>query len=101
MWSEFLTDFNGAITRSPKSYIHTICSDASLKSYGGTYNSHYVQGTFPELWESYPILLLELFPIYILFEIFKTNFSNSSEKVLCDNSVIVLTAKDPKVRYFV
>ena len=80
--------------------------DASLKGYGGTYNSHYIQGTLPELWETYPIDHLELFPIYILFEVFKTHFSNLSVKVLCDNAAVVhilnkLTAKDPKVMHFV
>ena len=44
-----LVDFIGIdCTLLPKGYQHTVCADASLKRYGGTYNLYYTQKCFPD-----------------------------------------------------
>ena len=90
------------ITLTPTHFAHSICSDASLTGYGGTYKNCYIQDCFPPSWSRHPIHILELFPIYLLIHIFQTAFRNSSLRVQCDNQAIVhtlnnLTFKDPKI----
>ena len=102
LWEDFLKNHNGVeITQTPTHFAHSICSDASLTGYGGTYKNSYIQGCFPPSWARHPIHILELFPIYLLIHIFQSAFRNSSLRVQCDNHAIVhtlnkLTSKDPK-----
>ena len=70
LWESFLTNFNGVeITLPTSHFAHSICTDASLTGYGGTYRNNYIQGCFPQSWSRHPIHVLELFPIYLLINI--------------------------------
>ena len=89
------------ITLPTSHFAHSICTDASLTGYGGTYRNNYIQGCFPQSWSRLPIHILELFPIYLLINIFQEVFRNASLRIQCDNLAIVhtlnnLTSKDPK-----
>ena len=92
-WQSFLNNFNG------KSFIrelHTATSqtlhfysDASKQGFGGTYGNHWIQGEWPADWRLYNITILELYPIFLLIQVFRAKLTNSRIIFHCDNKAIV------------
>ena len=59
------------------------------KCFGGTYGRFWVQGRWPETCKVHDITALELYPIYIIIQIFKLKLTNSNITFHCDNAAIV------------
>ena len=77
------------ITKTPSTYLHEICTDASLQGYSSTYRRHYIQSAYPEIWSINPIHILELYPIFLLIAMFSRNFRDSFVNEWCGNQAVV------------
>lgn len=106
LWEKFLATFNGrafyCFRWTGDSCDTHFYTDSSKSGYGGTFGSHFIQGSFPQSWQDYNIAFLELFPIYLLVHIFAPTLSNSSLVLHSDNLAIVHilnthTSKDEKI----
>lgn len=92
-WIHFLQSFNGVTMIKP---IHTSDSrslhmhaDASKWGFGATYGSNWLQCKWPESWACLDITVLELYPIFVLINIFGPKIANSKVIFHCDNLAIV------------
>ena len=93
LWISFLSRFNGRALYNfawlgDSSSTH-FYSDSSKTGYGGTFFSHYIQGTFPPSWQQLNITFLELYPIFLLVKIFAHTIPNSHLLFHCDNEAVV------------
>ena len=93
IWKEFLSNYNGITLISiPISFssldIH-LYSDSSLKGFGGVYGTRYIYGSFPRSWQKLDIQVLELYPVFLLINIFHKEFSNKRIIFHCDNASVV------------
>ena len=66
-----------------------MCSDASKLGFGATFNRMWIQGKFPVSWKGKDITVLELFPIYVMLNMFGSVITNNTVLFLCDNIAIV------------
>ena len=66
-----------------------MCSDASLRGFGGHLGSTVITGRFPESWCRVNIQALELYPIVAMFGMFKEELRNKVVQVVCDNLPLV------------
>ena len=93
MWLMFFNYYNGqnVIVRqfNYSSEAINLGSDASKSGFAGTYGSKFFYGSFPESWKAYDIKVLELFPIFLLVELFGHKLRNSCIIFHCDNKTIV------------
>jgi len=93
IWSSFLKQHNGKTIihrekplSSPELHLYT---DSSVHGYGGTCGTKYIMGVFPPTWRKYGIQFLEMYPIYLLTNIFATTLANRHIKFHCDNEAVV------------
>lgn len=105
-WAKFLSVFNG---RNLYLYLWTgnsldlrMFTDSCKTGYGGTFRSHFIQGLFPQNWQSFNIATLELYPIFLLVKIFALDLAHSNILFYCDNEAVVCiinnkSSKDPKL----
>ena len=105
-WLKFLRYYNGVtffrsldILESPAI---NFTSDASHKGFGACYGSRWIQAPYPESWQKFHITVLELYPIYVLINMFGHLIRNSNILFHCDNSAVTSiinsqTSKDPIV----
>ena len=93
VWLSFIHHFNGIhIIRPPEFFAcrtHQLFSDSSKKAYAGVFESNFICGPFPPKWRKHSIQLLELYPIYLLLQVFKGKLANSKVIFRCDNLAIV------------
>ena len=93
VWLSFLSNFNGKIYYSsalPLTSCHlNFFSDSSLVGYGATFRSHFIHGSFPSSWASLGIQFLELYPIFLMMNIFAPSLANTCFTFYCDNLAIV------------
>ena len=92
MWQTCLNNFN---RKSSIHELHTATSqylyfysDASKEGFGGTYGKHWIQGEWPADWRLY-ITILELYPIFLLLQLFRAKLVNSRIIFHCDNKAII------------
>ena len=89
----FLKNFNGKtiIRELPVNDSLTLhmYSDASKLGFGATFGSEWIQSTWPENWKVLNIALLELFPIYVMINMFGMKLTNSKILFHCDNIAVV------------
>ena len=64
-------------------------SDSSPLGYGATFNSKYIQGTFPSSWKEKSIQLLELYPIFLMVQVFAPQIEGTNLIFFSDNEAIV------------
>jgi len=93
VWKTFLCHYNGITLIKPLSetsseQIH-LYTDSSKLGYGGTYQSHFICGPFPEAWKFLDIQVLELYPIFLLVHTFSQELKNSKVVFHCDNMSVV------------
>ena len=93
MWGDFLACHNGkqiiSLRQSVCASTLNMCSDSSLTGFGATFGAHYLVGRFPDAWKDLGIQLLELYPIYLVLEVFASDLANKRVVVSCDNSSVV------------
>lgn len=93
MWQTFLNNYNGITIISKYDTLNStdlhLFSDSSKLGFGGVYGTNYIYGPFPQSWHDYDIQFLELYPIFLLVNIFKNAFANKSIIFHCDNSSVV------------
>ena len=93
IWEMFLKNFNGKtiIRELPVNDSLTLhmYSDASKLGFGATFGSEWIQSTWPENWKVLNIALLELFPIYVMINMFGMKLTNSKILFHCDNIAVV------------
>ncbi len=92
IWHLFLKHFNGVtLFRSPLT-AHpgtlNLVTDASKIGYGGVFGSHWIQGRWPEDWQSMNIAVQEIFPIFLILAIFGKKMANHHVILLCDNEAV-------------
>ena len=63
-------------------------SDASKLGFGATFRSKWIQHRYPGHWIKYGITILELFPIYVLIDMFGKHLCNSTVVIYCDNAAV-------------
>ena len=93
MWATFLAHHNGTTLIRPPSSVTSqdisLCADASKSGYGATYGRSWIQGSWPEQWQTLHITVLELYPIYITIAMFAHKLRNSSINFFSDNMAVV------------
>jgi hypothetical protein len=91
-WLQFLTCYNGvtyfrALNIADSEAIHMV-SDASKLGFGACFGSKWLQAAYPATWYKYHITFLELYPIFVLINIFGCLMKNSNILFHCDNSAV-------------
>jgi len=98
VWSKFLRRYNGrtllSFSESATSADWHMYSDSSKKGYGATFKDRYIVGTFPDTWREYDIQVLELYPIFLLVNVFKCELRNRKVMFHSDNISVVLALKN-------
>lgn len=93
IWYKFLQSYNGVTILSQKTLKSSIklhlFTDSSKFGYGAVFGTHYLYGSFPPAWHKLDIQVLELYPIFILVNLFANKFKNQSIGFHCDNSSVV------------
>ena len=102
VWESFLSMYNGrtllSFTHSQSSSELHMYSDSSKEGYGATFQGKYLLGEFPPSWSLLDIQVLELYPIFLLVNIFGPCLKNQSITFHCDNSAIVHTINKQSCR---
>ena len=60
-----------------------------------TFGTEYMHGAFPLVWQNYDIQVLELFPIFLLVQVFASTLANKFVVFHCDNLPIVSILNKP------
>ena len=93
IWKEFLRSYNGITIISPKTFVNSnelhLFSDSSKSGFGAVFGSRYLYGSYPPAWKNLDVQVLELYPIFILVNVFAKKFSNLRIDFHCDNSSVV------------
>jgi len=93
IWATFLQHYNGISFISEKdtftSSDNHIYSDSSSIGYGATFSDEYIYGSFPTNWKDFSIEVLELYPIFLILNIFAPKLSRKRVIFHCDNMAIV------------
>ena len=91
-WLSFLENYNGityfrALKMCDSTAINMV-SDASKKGFGACYGKKWLQARYPESWHHHHITILELYPIFVLINIFGHLMKNSNILFHCDNEAV-------------
>ena len=105
VWHCFLYSFNGVTMIIDSNWISSdaikLYTDAaSTQGFAAVFGHRWFNGKFPQIWQSYNIAILELFPIVAALELWGSYLSNHSVLFITDNQAIVevinkQTAKNP------
>ena len=96
-WKCFLLHYNGiTLIKKKLSYnseqMH-FYTDSSGKGFGGVFGSKYVVGLFPNKCKKFDINVLELYPVFLLINIFIDRVTNQSVTFHSDNMSVVHALK--------
>ena len=93
MWASFMKEYNGKAILAPRDVfsndVLNFYSDSSLKGYGACFGNKYVQGLFPKKWRHKDIQFLELYPIYLMVELFAHQLQHKAIIFVTDNKAVV------------
>ena len=95
VWVSFMETYNGKAILTPRVSLTNedlrFFSDSSKVGFGACFRNKYIQGKFPKKWEipRRNIQFLELYPIYIMVEIFASQLSNKAIVFVTDNHALV------------
>ena len=105
-WLEFMEKYNGVTffrhpRQIPSNEINLI-SDASKLGFGAAFGSHWIQERWPQIWTTFHITVLEMYPVYVIIAMFSHKLRNSNILFHCDNSAVVTiinkqSSKDARV----
>ena len=93
LWKQFLSQYNGRTLLSfgevrTSAELH-MYSDSSKGGYGATFGDRFLTGQFPASWKAHDIQVLELYPIFLLVNMFREDLSNRAVVFHCDNISVV------------
>ena len=93
-WHCFISSFNGVTMIINSNWISSdaikLYTDAaSSQGFAAVFGSRWFHGRFPQIWQSYNIAVLELYPIVAALELWGKYMSNHSVLFLTDNQVVV------------
>ena len=81
LWLSFLNNYHGKTIISPQiitvSATAHLYSDASKKAFRATYGTNWIQGRWPSDWQQQDIIVLELYPIFIVLSVYKFKLTNA------------------------
>ena len=91
-WLDFLMHYNGityfrSLNKADPETMHMV-SDASKLGFGACFGSKWLQAEYPASWQEHHITILELYPIFVLINIFGGLMKNSTILFHCDNSAV-------------
>lgn len=93
LWLSFFKDFNGQQVMKKRFGYHAdsinLGTDSCKAGYAGTFGSKWFYGSFPDAWKKRDIKVLELYPIFLLIEVFGHLLKDSKVTFVCDNITIV------------
>ena len=92
-WVTFLSYFNGKALLTSKVKLTSeeinFFSDSCESGFGAVLGKEYIQGVFPPKWKHRGIQFLELFPIFIMVELFAPQLAHKSITFYSDNIAVV------------
>ena len=93
VWLSFLKDYNGREFLREMEQVTsedlTFFSDASTTGYGSTFKNYYLQGKFPQSWQNFDIMCLELYPIFVMLNMFANYLRGKKVVFFTDNEPLV------------
>lgn len=93
-WHCFISSFNGVTMFIDSTWISSnsikLYSDACSTQGFAAFGSRWFNGTFPEIYQSYNIAVLELYPTVAALELWAHGLSNHSVLFLTDNEAVVV-----------
>lgn len=93
MWHRFLESYNGITFFRTLNYYDSnslrMGSDASKFAFGAIFQNNWIQETYPDSWKAKDITVLELYPIFVLIEVFGAAIQNCTVIFFCDNLAVV------------
>ena len=93
-WHYFISSFNGVTMIINSNWISSdaikLYTDAaSTQGFAAVFGSRWFNGRFPQIWQSYNIAVLELYPIVAALELWGRYMANHSVLFLTDNKAVV------------
>ena len=93
-WLGFLEEFNGRSFFSSDVWetsqtLRLYTDSAGSVGFGAVFGRHWFYGSWPDLWKTYNIALLELFPIVIAVHIWGSLMAHERVMFFSDNAVVV------------
>ena len=93
-WHCFISSFNGVTMLINSTWVSSdsikLYTDAAYtEGFAAVLGSRWFKGTFPDIWQSYNIAVLELFPIVAALELWGQYMANHSVLFLTDNQAVV------------
>ncbi len=93
MWQTFLSTYNGVTLFLEPSWhnSHTLfCyTDSSKLGYGLVFGQNWVYGPFNQHWKRFDIMMLEAYPVMLLFHMFPQELANKRVLLYIDNESLV------------
>ena len=105
-WISFMDSYNGKAILSPRESLLNenlnFHSDSSNLGYAACFGKGYIQGKFPSKWRipKRDIQFLELYPIYIMVELFAPQLANKKVVFITDNKALVGSINKQSSRNF-
>ena len=91
-WLQFLQSYNGVtffrFNSIISSFTINMASDASKTAFGACYGSKWIQCPYPTSWQSRNITILELYPVYVMLNMFGHLLTNSNILFHSDNMAV-------------
>ena len=94
LWLGFLDEFNGRSfffgdVWETSQTLQLYTDSAGSVGFGAVFGSHWFYGSWPDLWKTYNIALLELFPIVIAVHIWGSLMAHKRVMFFSDNAAVV------------
>ena len=93
IWQNFMMHHNGKTIISKAEVLNStdlnFYSDSLFVGFGATFGSKFIQGTFPTHWRDLGIQYLELYPIFLMVNIFAHKVPRKHIIFHCDNEAVV------------
>ena len=103
MWLNFLRSYNGKEILRKKPDLTSkdlhFYADASPNMYGAVFGKYYLQGIFLPSWRGYNIMVLEMYPIYVMMMIFDDYLAGKSVIFHTDNQALVTVLNNQTTRH--
>ncbi|XP_071964116.1 uncharacterized protein [Antedon mediterranea] len=89
IWIQFLDQYNGTtiinvLPKKDSECLHFF-SDASKREFGATFGATWVHGIWPERWKKLDIMVLEMYPIYLMISLYSSQLANTHVVFHTDN----------------
>ena len=94
LWLRFLDEFNGksfffSDVWETSDTLHLYTNAAGSIGFGAVFGCHWLQGLWPEMWKTFNIAFLELFPIVIAVHVWGSLMADKRIIFFSDNAAVV------------